>query len=69
MPMVLKYSGKIIEFYVHVSVHHESTSIIVQQDATIYSLLYSCNQLYMFRLVTPPIIRSMHNCNYSFWHW
>jgi len=32
-------------------------SIIVQQDATIYSLLYFCKLLYMFRLVTPPIIR------------
>ena len=30
------------EFYVHGSVHHESMSIIVQQDATIYSLLYFC---------------------------
>ena len=29
-------------FYVHGSVHRESMSIIVQQDATIYSLLYSC---------------------------
>jgi len=29
-------------------------SIIVQQDATIYSLLYFCKLLYMFRLVTTP---------------
>jgi len=33
-------------------------SIIVQQDATIYSLLYLCKLLYVFRVVTPPIIRS-----------
>jgi hypothetical protein len=39
-------------------------SIIVQQDATIYSLLYFCKLLYMFRVVTPPIIRSTYNCNY-----
>jgi len=23
----------------------------------------------MFRAVTPPIIRSTYNCNYSIWHW
>jgi len=23
----------------------------------------------MFRVVTPPIIRSTYNCNYSTWHW
>jgi len=45
------------------------TSIIVQQDATMYSLLYFCKLLYMFRVVTPPIVRSTYNCNYSIWHW
>ena len=45
-------------------------SIIVQEDATLYSLLYSyfCKLLYMFWVVTPPIISSTHNCNYSIWH-
>jgi hypothetical protein len=47
----------------------ESLSIIVQQDATMYSCLYFCKLLYMFRVVTPPIIRSTYNCNYSIWHW
>jgi hypothetical protein len=42
-----------------------SMSIIVQQDATMYSLLYFCKLLYMFRVVTPPIIRNTYNCNYS----
>ena len=56
-------------FYVHGSVHRESMLIIVQQDATTYSLLYFCNLLYMFRVVIPPIIRSKYNCNYSIWHW
>ena len=28
-----------------------------------------CKLLYMFRVVTPPIIRSTYNCNYSIWHW
>jgi hypothetical protein len=43
--------------------------VIVQQDATMYSLLYFCKLLYMFRVVTPPIIRSTYNCNYSILHW
>jgi len=44
-------------------------SIIVQQDATMYSLLYFCKLFYMFRVVNPPIIRSTYSCNYSIWHW
>jgi hypothetical protein len=54
-------------FYVHWSVHRESTT--VQQNATIYSLLYFRKLLYMFRVVTQPIIRNTYNCNYSIWHW
>ena len=54
-------------FYIHGSVHRESNLIIVQQDATIFSLLHFCRQLYMFRVLT-PIIRSWYSCNYSFWH-
>ena len=46
----------------------ELMSIIVQRDATIYSLLYFCKLLYMFRSVTPPIIRSTYNCNHNIWH-
>jgi hypothetical protein len=56
-------------FYVYGSVHRESMTIIVQQDATMYSLLYFCKLFYMFRVVTPPIIRSPYNCNYIIWHW
>jgi len=37
---------------------YNSVSIIVQQDTTIYSLLHFCKLPYMFRVVTPPIIRS-----------
>jgi hypothetical protein len=43
-------------------------SMIVQQDAPIYSLLYVCKLLCMFRVATPPIIRSTRNCNYNIWH-
>ena len=55
--------------YVYGSVHRESMSIMVQQDATMYSLLYFCKLIYMFRVVIPPIIRSIYKCNYSIWHW
>jgi len=51
------------------AVHRESISIVGQQDATIYSLLYFCKLIYMFWVVTPPIFRSTYNCNYSIWHW
>jgi hypothetical protein len=44
-------------------------TIVAQQDATMCSLLYFCKLLYMFRVVTLPIIRSTYNCNYSIWHW
>ena len=47
-----------IFFYVHGSVHHESMSIIIQQDATPYSFYIPCKLLYMFRVIPSPIIRS-----------
>jgi len=50
-------------------VHRESMSIIVQRDATMQNLLYFCKLLYMFRVVTPPVIRSTYNYNCSIWHW
>jgi hypothetical protein len=42
-------------FYIHGSVHRESNLITVQQDATVFSLLHFCRQLYMFRVLTPII--------------
>jgi hypothetical protein len=29
---------------------------------------FFCKMPYRFRVVTPPIIRSTYNCNYSIWH-
>ena len=55
---VFHTEGLMILFYVHGSVHHESMSIIVQQYATIYNLLYFCERLYMFQVVPSPIIGS-----------
>jgi len=34
---------------------------------TVYYISVNCS-LYMFWMVTPPIIRSTYNCNYSTWH-
>jgi len=58
----------LLGFYIHGSVHRELNLITVQQDATVFSLLHFCRQLYTFRLLT-PIIRSSSNCKYSFWYW
>jgi hypothetical protein len=45
-------------FYVHEAVHHEYMSVIVQHDDTIYSFIYICKLLYMFRVLSPSINRS-----------
>ena len=42
--------------------------IYFQQDATLYSLLISGKLLYVFRVVSPPNIRSTHSCIYSIWY-
>jgi len=42
--------------------------ICFQQDATFNSLLISGKLLHMFRVASPPIIRSTHNCIYSIWY-
>jgi hypothetical protein len=33
-----------------------------------YTVYFIWNLLYMFRVVTPPIIRSAYNCIYSIWY-
>ena len=42
--------------------------IYFQQDAKLLSLFISGKLLYVFWVVSPPIIRSTHNCIYSIWH-
>ena len=37
--------------------------------STKQSIYYSASSLYMFRVVTTPIIRSTQNCNYSLRYW
>ena len=35
---------------------------------TVTQFMYFWKVLYMFRVVSPPIIRSTHNCIYSIWY-
>ena len=42
--------------------------ICFQQDANLHSSFISGKLLYMFRVISPPIIRSTHNCIYSIWY-
>ena len=42
--------------------------IYFQHDATLHNLFISGKLLYMFRVVSPPIISSTHNCIYSIWY-
>ena len=43
-------------------------SIYFQQDATLHSLFISGKLLYVFRVVSQPIIWSTHNSIYSIWY-
>ena len=42
--------------------------IYFQREATLNSLCISGKLLYMFRVVSSPIIRSTYNCIYSIWY-
>jgi len=35
----------------------------------LYTVYFICKLLYMFQVVSPPIIRSTNNCIYSIWYW
>ena len=41
--------------------------IYFQPDATLHTLFISGKLFYVFRVITPPIIRNTHNCIYSIW--
>jgi len=51
-----------IVLYIHGSVHRESNCITLQQDATVFSLLHICRQLYMFQVLTPETCRAVYRC-------
>ena len=42
--------------------------IYFQRDATLHSLFVSGKLLYMFQVVSSPIIRSTYNCIYNIWY-
>jgi len=66
----LQWDTVFLQFYVYGSVHRWSTVITVQWDATQSSLIsYSASSLYMFQVLTTPIIRSTQNCNVVASHW
>ena len=52
----------------HISDIAEVYAFYFQRDATLHNLFISGKLLYMFRVVSPPIIRSTHNCIYSIWY-
>jgi len=47
-----------------------STYVLIhfQRDATLHSLFISGKLLYMFRVVSSPIIRSTYNCICRIWY-
>ena len=52
------------------SVHRESVSIIVQQDATIYGfIIFSADSSIRFGWYPHPSRGARSNCNYNIWHW
>jgi hypothetical protein len=60
-----------VTFHVlHLYIRTELPFILIyfQQDATLHSLFISGKLLYMFRVVSPTIIMSTHNCIYSIWY-
>ena len=59
------------KFYVHSSVHRWYIFLnnCPTRCNTQQSIYYSASSLYMFRVLTTPIIRSTQNCNYSLRYW
>ena len=35
----------------------------------LYTVYFICKLLYMFRVASPPIVRSTNNCIYSIWYY
>jgi len=54
------------EFYTQGSVHRESNLIVSQQDATVFSLLHFCTQLYMFNAFSDRISTKLKLYIYSY---
>ena len=60
---IISYNGQLLNTMISLFL-----LIYFQRDATLHNLFISGKLLYMFRVVSPPIIRSTHNCIYSIWY-
>jgi len=57
-----------IFFYIQGSVHREIYANNCPTRCNYIQFIYTCKPLYMFQVVSPPIIRSSCHCIYSIWH-
>ena len=63
------WARMIIKFYVPGSVHRKYIPIqAISNKMQHYTVYFILKQLYIFRVVPPPIIRSAYNCIYSIWY-
>jgi len=67
LQLVKKFQITECTFNIHGFVHCINIVIYIQQDATLHSLFF-WKLLYMFRVVPPPITRSVNKCIYSIWY-
>ena len=58
-----------LTFYVHWSVHHVICVGNYPTSCNNIQFIYICKLLYMFEVVSPPIIRSSYYCIYSIWNY
>ena len=72
---IAPWEKEIFLFYIYIHIHTYTwvcaSWIEFNNSPTrcdLFNLLHFCWQLYMFQVLT-PIIRSLYNCNYSFWYW
>jgi len=60
-----------IQSHVYILRHllpHYTNMSIKSNKLQLYTVYYICKPLYMFRVVSPPIIRNTNNCIYSIWY-
>ena len=58
----------VCDFYIQGSVHREIHANNCPRRCKYIQIIYICKPLYMFRVVSPPIIRSSCHCIHSIWH-
>ena len=58
-----------LTFYVQRSVHRVICVNNYPTSCNNIQFIYICKLLYMFQVVSPPIVRSSYHCIYSIWHY